>query len=167
MAASCVSPQRWEQATRGVAERACGKAHWGRISECFPLSFCPPIQSVGAVDIAAYCEKRQVAGWTILVRQHEVKTLLEALDRLIDEIGSLNCKLVLVIGSPNSSNSGLLAELAKRRQAQVLGVGSALGRSLLSVPASRRHLQVRSGDGCTLPEACRTGPSGSRSRQAL
>ena len=69
--------------------------------------------------------------------------MLDDLDRRVDETGSLNCKLVLVIGSPSTRKSGLLAELAKRRHAHVLGVGSALGRSLLSVPASRRHLQAQ------------------------
>lgn len=69
--------------------------------------------------------------------------MLDTLDRRVDETGSLNCKLVLVIGLPTTSRSGLLAELATRRHAHVLGVGSALGRSLLSVAASRRHLHAQ------------------------
>jgi hypothetical protein len=67
---------------------------------------------------------------------------LGRLDRLVDEIGSLNCKLVFVIGPPDAGKSQLLAELAKRRQTSVLSVGAALGRALLSVPVSRRHLQA-------------------------
>ena len=69
--------------------------------------------------------------------------MLDALDRRVDETGSLNCKLVLVIDSSSTTKSSLLVELAKRRHAHVLSVSSVLGRSLLSVPASRRHLQAQ------------------------
>jgi hypothetical protein len=67
---------------------------------------------------------------------------LGRLDLLVNEIGSLNCKLALVIGPSDAGKSELLAELAKRRQTSVLNVGAALGRALLSVPVSRRHLQA-------------------------
>jgi hypothetical protein len=60
------------------------------------------------------------------------------LDQLVDEVGSLNCKLVLVIGPSDAGKSELLAELAKRRQTRFLSVGAALGRALLSIPVSRR-----------------------------
>jgi hypothetical protein len=68
--------------------------------------------------------------------------VLRVLDRLVDEIGGLNCKLVLVIGPPNSGKSKLLVDLARHREVTVLNVGLALGRSLLSAPLSRRHLQA-------------------------
>ncbi|TQF34178.1 hypothetical protein UNPA324_09180 [Bradyrhizobium sp. UNPA324] len=67
---------------------------------------------------------------------------LGRLERLVDEIESLNCKLVLVIGRSDAGKTELLAELAKRRQTSSLSVGAALGKALLSVPASRRHLQA-------------------------
>jgi hypothetical protein len=67
---------------------------------------------------------------------------LGRLDRMVDGIGSLNCKLVLVIGPPAAAKSELLAALAKRHKISVLSVGAALGRALLSVPVSRRHLQA-------------------------
>ena len=67
---------------------------------------------------------------------------LARLDRLVNEIESLNCKLVLVIGPSSAGKSELLAELAKRHQTSVLNVGAALGRALLSIPESRRHLQA-------------------------
>jgi len=67
---------------------------------------------------------------------------LARLERLVDEIGGLNCKLVLVIGPSDAGKSELLAELAMRRQTSVLSVGAALGRALLSVPVSRRHLHA-------------------------
>ena len=68
--------------------------------------------------------------------------MLKGLDRLVDEVGGLNCKLVLVIGPPNAGKSKLLVDLARHREVAVLNVGSALGRSLLSVSLSRRHLQA-------------------------
>jgi hypothetical protein len=49
---------------------------------------------------------------------------------------------VLVIGPSDAGKSELLAELAKRRQTRFLSVGAALGRALLSIPVSRRHLQA-------------------------
>jgi hypothetical protein len=67
---------------------------------------------------------------------------LGRLDRLVHEIGSLHCKLALVIGPSEVGKSKLLAELAKRHQTSVLSVGAALGRALLSVAVSRRHLQA-------------------------
>jgi polynucleotide 5'-kinase involved in rRNA processing len=45
---------------------------------------------------------------------------LGRLDRLVNEIGSLNSKLVLVIGPPDAGKSELLAELAERHQTSVL-----------------------------------------------
>ena len=66
--------------------------------------------------------------------------MLEDLDRIVTEIGSLNSKLVLLIGPPRSGKSGLLSALAKRREAAVLSLGTALGRQLVAIPNARRHL---------------------------
>ena len=66
--------------------------------------------------------------------------MLEDLDRIVTEIGSLNSKLVLLIGPPRSGKSGLLSALAKRRVAAVLSLGTALGRQLVAIPNARRHL---------------------------
>jgi hypothetical protein len=68
--------------------------------------------------------------------------VLERLDQLVDEIGSLNRKLILLIGPPRSGKTRLLNDLAKRRQIAVLNVGSALGRELLAVSSARRHLKT-------------------------
>jgi hypothetical protein len=73
---------------------------------------------------------------------HRRYQTLGRLDRLVNEIGSRNRKLVLVIGRSGADKSELLAELAQHRQTPVLSIGAALGRALLSVPVSRRHLQV-------------------------
>ena len=66
--------------------------------------------------------------------------MLEDLDRIVTEISSLNSKLVLLIGPPRSGKSGLLCALAKRREAAVLSLGTALGRQLVAIPNARRHL---------------------------
>lgn len=68
--------------------------------------------------------------------------MIEKLDRLVEDISGLNSKLVLLIGPPRSGKSNLLGQLAARRQARVLSLGAALGRELLAVPSTRRHLQA-------------------------
>jgi hypothetical protein len=66
--------------------------------------------------------------------------MIEKLDNLVEDISGLNSKLILLIGPPRSGKSDLLGQLAERRQARVLSVGAALGRELLTVPGTQRHL---------------------------
>lgn len=68
--------------------------------------------------------------------------MIEKLEKLVEDITSLNSKLVLLIAPPRSGKSDLLAQLSERRDAPVLNVGAALGRRLLAVPSTRRHLQA-------------------------
>ena len=68
--------------------------------------------------------------------------MIEKLDRLVEDMSGLNSKLILLIGPPRSGKSNLLEQLAERRQARVLSVGAALGRELLTVPSTRRHLHA-------------------------
>lgn len=68
--------------------------------------------------------------------------MIDKLDRLVEDITSLNSKLVLLIGPPRSGKSDLLAQLSDRREARVLNVGVTLGRRLLAIPNTRRHLQA-------------------------
>jgi hypothetical protein len=68
--------------------------------------------------------------------------MIDKLERLVDDISGLNTKLVVLIGSPGSGKSLLLQELAARRQAVVMNVGGILGRELLTVPSTRRHLHA-------------------------
>jgi hypothetical protein len=68
--------------------------------------------------------------------------MINELDRLVEEISCLNSKLALLIGPPRSGKSNLLRQLSERRQARVLNVGEALGRRLLHVPRTQRHLHV-------------------------
>jgi hypothetical protein len=68
--------------------------------------------------------------------------MIEKLEHLVDDITSLNSKLVLLIGPSRSGKTALLAQVSQRRNAPVLNVGAALGRRLLEVPSTRRHLQA-------------------------
>ena len=66
--------------------------------------------------------------------------VIDKLDHLVDDITSLNSKLILLIGPPRSGKSDLLNRLSERRNAPVLNVGATLGRQLLVIPSTRRHL---------------------------
>lgn len=68
--------------------------------------------------------------------------MIEELDRLVEDVSGLNSKLVLLIGHPRSGKSSLLGRLAEHRQIRSLNVGVELGRKLLEVPSTRRHLQA-------------------------
>lgn len=68
--------------------------------------------------------------------------MIEKLHCIVEDISGLNCKLVLLIGPPRSGKTNLLGELAARRQLRVLSLGATLGRELLTVPSTRRHLQA-------------------------
>lgn len=68
--------------------------------------------------------------------------MLDALDRLVSDISNVNSKLVLLIGPPRSGKSKLLGQFSELRQSPVFSVGETLGRELVTVPATRRHLRV-------------------------
>lgn len=68
--------------------------------------------------------------------------MIEALDRLVEDVSGLNSKLVLLIGHPRTGKSSLLGRLAENRQMRLLNVGMELGRKLLLVSSTRRHLQA-------------------------
>jgi len=68
--------------------------------------------------------------------------MIDELQRKISDTASLNSKLILLIGPPRSGKTALLGQLSDRMKAQVLNVGLALGRALLALPRTRRHLQV-------------------------
>jgi len=68
--------------------------------------------------------------------------VLEKLEQLIDEIGALNNKLVLLIGPPNAGKTALLHSLAKNKGVMPLNVGAELGGRLAGMPLRQRHLQT-------------------------
>ena len=52
------------------------------------------------------------------------------LERLVDEIGALQSKLVLLIGAPHSGKTALLRSLAKNKGVKPLNIGALLGARL-------------------------------------
>lgn len=68
--------------------------------------------------------------------------MIDALERVVDDLAVVNSKLLLLIGAPNSGKSELLRMLAERRKLHILNIGAALGRELLTIPSPRRHLQA-------------------------
>jgi len=68
--------------------------------------------------------------------------MLEELDRLVDEIGSVHSKLILLVGAPRTGKTALLCELAKRRNVSLLNVGALLGSRLSAIPQKQRHFQA-------------------------
>ena len=68
--------------------------------------------------------------------------MIEKLERLVDEVGALHSKLILIIGAPRTGKTALLRALANDRGVEVLSVGSELGHRLSAVPQKQRHLQT-------------------------
>lgn len=68
--------------------------------------------------------------------------MIDELKRKIADTALLNSKLILLTGPPYSGKTALLGQLADRMNVQVLNVGLALGRELLALPRTRRHLQA-------------------------
>lgn len=64
------------------------------------------------------------------------------LDHLVDEIAALHSKLILMVGCPGCGKTSLMAELANRRGAKVMNVGTALGNRLAALPQRQRPLQA-------------------------
>lgn len=68
--------------------------------------------------------------------------MLEQLEQIIDDIGDIHSKLVLLIGPPHAGKTTLLRSLAKRRDVTPLNVGVELGRRLAGMPQRQRHFQT-------------------------
>ena len=64
--------------------------------------------------------------------------MIAKLERLIGEIGDLNCKLVLLVGASRSGKTKLLRELGTKLNIEPLNVGLELGRRLAATPINKR-----------------------------
>lgn len=68
--------------------------------------------------------------------------MLDQLDRLAHEASALHNRLVLVVGKPGAGKSGLLRQLADRRDVQVLNLGLEFSRRVAAFPKRQRALQA-------------------------
>lgn len=68
--------------------------------------------------------------------------VIEKLERMVDEVGALQSKLVLLIGLPTAGKTGLLNSLAKNKGVTPLNAGAELGGRLAGMPQRQRHLQT-------------------------
>ena len=68
--------------------------------------------------------------------------MINKLERLVDEVGALQSKLVLLVGMPKSGKTCLLNEFAKSRGVTPINVGAELGERLASLPQKQRSLQT-------------------------
>lgn len=68
--------------------------------------------------------------------------MITKLDRLVDEVGALQSKLILIVGAPRTGKTALLQSLAKKRGISVLSVGAELSNRLSVVPQRQLHLQT-------------------------
>ena len=65
-------------------------------------------------------------------------SMLAKLERLIGEIGDINSKLILPVGTSRSGKTQLLRQLSAKLNIEPLNVGLELGRRLAATPNSKR-----------------------------
>ena len=70
--------------------------------------------------------------------------MLNTLEQLIDQIGDLNCKLILLIGGPRSGKTALMEAYGSKKDLPPLRVGAELGAKLAALPQRRRQLHTTS-----------------------
>jgi hypothetical protein len=70
--------------------------------------------------------------------------MLELLEQLVDEVGALHSKLILLIGSQQSVKTELIEAYGNKRDLTPLRLGSELGSKLAAIPQRRRQLQTTS-----------------------
>lgn len=68
--------------------------------------------------------------------------LIEKLERLVDDVGAVQSKLVLLLGPPTAGKTALLHSIAKNKGVTPLNVGAELGGRLAGMPQRQRHLQT-------------------------
>ena len=68
--------------------------------------------------------------------------MIQKLEHLVDEVGILQSKLILLIGTPHSGKTELLQTLATTKGVTPLNVGAELGNRLAGMPQRQRHLQT-------------------------
>jgi predicted ATP-dependent serine protease len=79
-----------------------------------------------------------------LVRTEPMTNVIEELERLVDDIGALHNKLIVLIGTPGSGKTQLLAKLASNRNTVPMNCGATLGAHLAALSQKQRQLQATS-----------------------
>lgn len=67
--------------------------------------------------------------------------LIDRLERLSEEVGARQSKLILVVGKPNAGKTALLSALGERLGTAPLNVGAKLGARIAGLSQKQRHLQ--------------------------
>lgn len=67
-------------------------------------------------------------------------SMIEELDRTIDELGALHSRLILLVGPPRSGKTSILRSISDRKTVTPLNVGAELGRSLAGLSHTQRAL---------------------------
>ncbi len=68
--------------------------------------------------------------------------MLAALESLVEDVATLQSKLILLTGGMHLSKTALLNSLAKSQGVTTLNVGAELGARLAGMPQRQRHLQT-------------------------
>ncbi|WP_371360362.1 BREX-3 system P-loop-containing protein BrxF [Pseudomonas sp. KT_2_4] len=68
--------------------------------------------------------------------------MLSKLERLVDEIGDLNSKLILLVGLSRSGKTHLLRQLAVNLAVEPLNISAVLARRLAAIPKPKRSFAV-------------------------
>jgi len=68
--------------------------------------------------------------------------MLPRLKQLIDEVGPLHSKLILLIGPPGCGKTALISGLAEQARVSVMNLGLELGTRLCKLPNKQRRLQA-------------------------
>jgi hypothetical protein len=68
--------------------------------------------------------------------------MLKKLEMLVEEIGDLNSKLILLVGPSRSGKTQLLRQLGAKLDIELLNVGLELGRRLAATPNNKRSFSA-------------------------
>lgn len=69
-------------------------------------------------------------------------SMLDKLERLLIDIGDINSKLILIVGSGPRGKTRLLRQLATKLTTEPLNVGLELGRRLTATPVNKRSFSA-------------------------
>lgn len=68
--------------------------------------------------------------------------MLDRLEGVVEDLGALQSKLVLLVGPPGAGKTALLRALAERHGAAIFNVGAELAARLVALPQRQRALDV-------------------------